>query len=295
MVLWQIWSNGADRGECATDQMAKGLELASFSEVIGRLDEQGRAPLYQQLSRALRDAISENRLTADEALPPERDLAEEFGVSRITVRKALDALVSEGLLNRRQGAGTFVAGRVEKSFSKLSSFTEDMISRGRRPESVWLSRSSGAVTPEESLTLGLSPGALVYRFNRIRYADGAPMALQVFHRVPGFCLPLGNRGRGVALRGAGQAEACGRPGRPQRLRAVLFTSERARLLSVLDGSPGLLIERRGFLRDGRVVEFTQSYYRGDAYDFVAELNTSGVLNGLSTDLSTDLSTLGAWR
>jgi GntR family transcriptional regulator len=55
----------------------------------------------------------------------------------------------------------------------------------------------------------------------------------------------------------------------------LFTAERARLLGVPDSSPGLLIERRGFLRDGRPVEFTQSYYRGDAYDFVAELNTTG--------------------
>src|SRR5579862_6764201 len=151
-------------------------ELPSFSDMIGPLADQGRAPLYQQLQRALRDAIADNRLGAEEALPPERELAEEFGVSRITVRKALDALVDEGLLNRRQGAGTFVAARpearVEKSFSKLSSFSEDMISRGRKPESVWLSRASGAVTPEESLTLGLSPGALVYRFNRIRYADG---------------------------------------------------------------------------------------------------------------------------
>jgi GntR family transcriptional regulator len=58
------------------------------------------------------------------------------------------------------------------------------------------------------------------------------------------------------------------------LRAVLFTSERARLLGVLDGAPGLFIERRGFLRDGRPVELTHSYYRGDAYDFVAELNTT---------------------
>ena len=246
--------------------------MASFADVIGSLDEQGRAPLYQQLQRALRGAITENRLAADEALPPERDLAEEFGVSRITVSKALDALVGEGLLTRRQGAGTFVAARVEKSFSKLSSFTEDMISRGRRPESVWLSRSSGAVTPEESLTLGLSPGALVYRFNRIRYADGAPMALE-YSTVPGFCLPSETaveESLYTALDKHGT-----RPARAlQRLRAVLFTAEKARLLGVADGSPGLLIERRGFLRDGRVVEFTQSYYRGDAYDFVAELNTS---------------------
>ena len=248
------------------------MRVASFADVIGSLDEQGRAPLYQQLQRALRDAIADNRLSADEALPPERDLAEDFGVSRITVRKALDALVGEGLLTRRQGAGTFVAARVEKSFSKLSSFTEDMISRGRRPESVWLSRSAGAVTPEESLTLGLSPGALVYRFNRIRYADGSPMALE-YSTVPGFSLPSESaveESLYEALEKHGS-----RPARAlQRLRAVLFTAERARLLGVADGSPGLLIERRSFLRDSRPVEFTQSYYRGDAYDFVAELNTS---------------------
>jgi len=246
--------------------------VASFADVIGSLEEQGRAPLYQQLQRALRDAIAGNRLAADEALPPERDMAEEFGVSRITVRKALDALVAEGLLNRRQGAGTFVAARVEKNFSKLSSFTEDMISRGRRPESVWLSRSAGTVTPEESLTLGLSPGAQIYRFNRIRYADGSPMALE-YSTVPGFSLPSENAVEESLYEALDKHGS--RPARAlQRLRAVLFTAERARLLGVPDGSPGLLIERRGFLRDGRPVEFTQSYYRGDAYDFVAELNTS---------------------
>ncbi len=72
----------------------------------------------------------------DDALPPERDLAEEFSVSRITVRKAIDGLVAEGLLTRKQGSGTFVAGRVEKNFSKLTSFTEDMIARGRVPTKV---------------------------------------------------------------------------------------------------------------------------------------------------------------
>jgi GntR family transcriptional regulator len=251
--------------------------LASFSELIGGLDEQNRAPLYQQLKHALRDAIEDNRLAAEEALPPERELAEEFGISRITVRKALDALVGEGMLTRRQGAGTFVAARggetrVEKNFSKLSSFSEDMTSRGRRPESVWLSRSSGTVTPEEALTLGLSPGSRVYRFNRIRYADGEPMALE-YSTVAGFCLPS-EAAVGESLYEALEQHSV-RPVRAlQRLRAILFTGERAKLLGIDDGAPGLLIERRSFLKDGRPVEVTKSYYRGDAYDFVAELNTS---------------------
>jgi GntR family transcriptional regulator len=244
--------------------------VPNFSETIGRLDEQGRAPLYQQLQRALRSAIAKNVLAPDEALPPERDLADEFSVSRITVRKALDGLVNEGLLIRRQGAGTFVAARVEKSFSKLSSFSEDMISRGRKPHSVWLSRSAGTVTPEESMTLGLSPGSAVYRFSRIRYADEAPMALE-YTTVPSFCLP-GFEAVEESLYDA--LERYGhRPTRAlQRLRAVLFTREQAEMMRVAEAAAGLLIERRGFLKDGRAVEITQSFYRGDAYDFVAELN-----------------------
>ena len=96
------------------------------------------------------------------------------------------------------------------------------------------------------------------------------MALE-YSTVPGFCLPSKEAVESSlyeALAASGH-----RPARAlQRLRAVLFTDEQAKLLGVSEGAPGLLIERRGFLRDGRAVEFTQSYYRGDAYDFVAELN-----------------------
>jgi GntR family transcriptional regulator len=115
--------------------------LNGFAERIGRIDSQDHAPLYRQLQRLLRESIQNQVLSPEDALPAERELADELGVSRITVRKALDGLVAEGLLTRRQGAGTFVAARVEKSFSKLSSFTEDMISRGRTPHSTWLSRA----------------------------------------------------------------------------------------------------------------------------------------------------------
>lgn len=248
-----------------------GDAVPAFSELIGSLEAHGRGPLYQKLQQALREAIHNRVLGPDEALPPERDMAEEFAVSRITIRKALDGLVAEGLLTRRQGAGTFVTSRVEKSFSKLSSFSEDMISRGRTPRSEWLNRAEAAVTPEESMVLGLSPGSRVYRFHRIRFADDEPMALE-YTTVPGFSLPT-VQAVDISLYEALSASG-NRPVRAlQRLRAVLFTAEQAALLTVRPGDPGLLIERRGFLKDGRAVEFTQSYYRGDAYDFVAELNT----------------------
>src|SRR5687767_5258319 len=112
----------------------------TLAQAVGPLPESSNLPLYQQLQRALREAIDRRILESNDALPPERDLAEEFGVSRITVRKAIDGLVSEGLLVRRQGSGTFVRGRVEKNFSLLTSFSEDMRARGRNPRSEWLKR-----------------------------------------------------------------------------------------------------------------------------------------------------------
>lgn len=242
-----------------------------FVDRVGRLDDRSSSPLYLQLQRVLRSAIERQVLSPDEALPPERDLADAYGVSRVTVRKALDGLVHARLLTRRRGAGTFVAARVEKNFATISSFTEDMLSRGRQPHSEWISRSEGTVIPEEALAFGLGPGTPVYRLIRIRYADGVSMALE-HATVPKDSLQ--------SLEAVGESlyDALGtaRPVRVlQRLRAVLFTPEQAELLGIEPGSPGLEIERRGFAADGRTVEFTKSYYRGDAYDFVAELNVAG--------------------
>ena len=246
--------------------------MGSLANVLAPLDESSAQPLYQQLQRALRHAIESRVISPDDALPPERDLAEELSVSRITVRKAIDGLVEEGLLIRKQGSGTFVSNRVEKNFAKLTSFSEDMRARGRKPHSVWLNRAAGTVTPEESLTLRSSPGTPVYRFNRIRFADDAPMALE-YATVLGSCLPSVEAVESSLYEALERTN--NRPVRAlQRLRAVLLTAEQAKLLKAQERDPGLLVERVGFLKDGRAVEFSQSYYRGDIYDFVAELSAS---------------------
>ena len=246
--------------------------MTLLSQSVGTLDESSSLPLYQQLQRALREAMERRLLGPDDALPAERDLATEFSVSRITVRKAIDGLVSEGLLVRRQGSGTFVVARVEKNFSKLTSFSEDMRARGRTPRSVWLQRSEGTVSPEEALALRSSPGTPVFRFHRIRIANDAPMSLE-YATVLASTLPSLDAVESSlyeALEKAGN-----RPVRAlQRLRAVLLTGEQAKLLQAKERDAGLLVERLGFLKDGRAAEISQSYYRGDTYDFVAELSSS---------------------
>ena len=245
----------------------------TLTNYLQKLDESSALPLYQQLQRALRTAIEKRIVGPDDALPPERDLADDLSVSRITVRKAIDGLVDEGLLVRRQGACTFVVTRVEKNFAKLTSFSEDMRARGRKPRSQWLNKSAGTVTPEESLTLRLSPGTPVYRFHRIRFADDAPMSLEYTtisaNALPG--LEAVESSLYEALEQAGN-----RPVRAlQRLRALLLNPEQAKLLHARPGDAGLLVERVGYLRNGEAIEFSQSYYRGDTYDFVAELSSPG--------------------
>jgi GntR family transcriptional regulator len=242
-------------------------DLAEFMHAAAA---SGKLPLYQQLQQALRRAIDEGAWGSASAIPAERQLASALGISRITVRKAIDALVEEGLLVRRAGAGNFINTRIEKNFAKLSSFSEDMRARGRVPRNEWLKRSEGLVTPEEALRLRLSPGTPVYRFNRIRYADEVPMCLE-YATIAASALPS------LAAVGDSMYEALAASGnRPvralQRLSALLLNAEQARLLQTREGDAGLCVERLGFARDGRAVEFCRSYFRGDMYDFVAELN-----------------------
>jgi GntR family transcriptional regulator len=249
---------------------------------LGTLDEMDPTPLYLQLQHSIEEAVRRGSLKTDAALPGERDLAKQLGISRVTVRKAITGLVKKGVLVQRWGSGTFVAHqmRLEQPLSRLSSFTDDMSARGLPSSAVLLSRSVGPASPNELMALGLSPGDHVSRVNRLRMADGTPLAIE--HAVvPSRYLPdpsLVRQSLYAVLHEQGYM-----PSRAlQRLHAVLLTEEQAALLHVPPQSPALYIERRSFTSSGEAVEFTSSYYRGDAYDFVAEL-TIGQPERISND------------
>lgn len=236
------------------------------------LDGASPTPLYVQLQKVIQTWLGDGKLKPDEALPSERDLAKQLGISRVTVRKAIAGLVEKSILVQRWGSGTFIAPatRVEQPLSRLSSFTDDMLARGLTPGARVLERSSGPSSPAESMALGLSPGDAVSRLKRLRLAADTPMAIE--HAVvPARFLPdpdIVEHSLYSALNARGFI-----PRRAlQRLHAVLLNAEQAHLLEVAAGSPALYIERRSFLENGEPVEFTASYYRGDAYDFVAELS-----------------------
>jgi GntR family transcriptional regulator len=248
------------------------LDLASASTTDGALNEMSPTPLYLQLQRLIQNLVSAGKLQSGEALPSERDLARQLGISRVTVRKAIAGLVDMGILIQHWGSGTFIAPakHVEQALSRLSSFTDDMIIRGLTPGTRVIERSCGPAAPKESMALGLSPGEKVSRLQRLRLADDVPMAIENAV-VPARFLPDPEI-VGHSLYAALAERGCVPRRALQRLHAVLLSAEQARLLDVPLASAALYIERRSFLEDGTPVEFTASYYRGDAYDFVAELS-----------------------
>jgi GntR family transcriptional regulator len=230
-----------------------------------------RTLAYARLRQAVQNLIDRGVLQPGQALPSERDLCQQLSLSRVTVRRALAGLVEAGLLTQRHGAGSFVAERIQRSFSRLTSFTDDLRERGLNPRSEFFERSVGEVTPDEAMALNLSPGSGVVRIHRVRFGGDSPLAVERT-LVPHALLPDPQAvvdSLYEALQPYGN-----RPVRAlQHLRAVALDAETSRLLHLPAGSPGLLIERRAFLADGRVVESTRSFYRGDAYDFVAELHS----------------------
>ena len=229
-------------------------------------------PRYLQLTRRIERAIESKELLPGTPLPPEREMAKITGLSRVTIRKAAATLADAGLIEQRQGSGTTVASpirRVEQSLSRLTSFTEDIARRGMEVSSTWLSRGVFFASPEEIMTLGLGAADSVTRLHRLRFANGTPMAIE---RA---VLPLQVLNDPYAV-GDSLYQLLEKKGKKptralQNITAANLNKQDAELLQVEEGAAALQISRISYLSNGQIAEFTRSVYRGDAYDFVAEL------------------------
>ena len=231
-----------------------------------------RGPLYVQLFQRLSDAVAQGLLPPGSTLPPEREIAQLTALSRVTVRKAVQMLARDGVIVQKQGSGSFVAERppkLEQSMSRLTSFTEDMARRGLHTTTRWLGRGIHEPSPDEVIALGLRQEDQVARLARLRLADTRPLAIERA-ALPLTLLP--DPERVTTSLYAVLAEGGHLPVRAlQKISAINLGPDDAGLLNVAPGEAGLRIERISYLEDGTVVEFTRSVYRGDAYNFVAEL------------------------
>lgn len=230
-----------------------------------------RVPKYYVLKRALLETTG--LLPPGSPVPPERTLAMQFDTSRTTVRQALQELVIEGRLTRIQGKGTFVAKPKVAQVLELTSYTESMRAQGLEPTSQLL--DIGYVTADEELAerLDVKTGARVLRIERLRMANGEPMAIEVTHlaakRFPGLRKAL-ERASSLytALEeqyGVRLAEA------EETIETAPAPPREAEILGTDVGLPLLLLSRHSRDDTGAPIEFVRSMYRGDRYKFVARL------------------------
>ena len=234
-------------------------------------DAGARVPKYYRLKRHLLEMT--HTQAPGTPVPPERTLALEFETSRTTVRQALQELVVEGRLERIQGKGTFVAQPKVSQALQLTSYTEDMRAQGLEPTSRLL--EIGYVAADERLAtlLDIKPGARVLRIERLRLANGDPMAIETAHlsakRFPALRRNLVKYSSLYAalgeVYGVHVAEA------EETIETSLATPKEAGQLGTDVGLPMLLLSRHSFDGDGEPVEWVRSVYRGDRYKFTTRL------------------------
>jgi GntR family transcriptional regulator len=208
------------------------------------------------------------------AIPSERRLSADLGVSRLTVRAALDELVREGHLVRRRGSGTFVREPKVAQELTMTSFSEEMLRRGMKPASTTLSLTTTTAGAYLGRCLHVSPSERIVVAKRLRFADGESMAIETLHvaesLVPGLTPKDLEQGSFYEL----LAERYGITivGGIQTIEPTVTNEEESSALDVPLHSPAFLFERTTRSEADDIVEFVRSIYRGDRYRLVSELN-----------------------
>jgi GntR family transcriptional regulator len=222
-------------------------------------------------------------LDVGHSIPSERQLTGDLGVSRLTVRAALDELVRDGYLERRHGSGTYVTEPKIAQPLTLTSFSNDMRRRGMVPGNRTLELTTIVAGARLAHKLAVSPDARIVRVKRLRLADSRPMAMEVLHvheaLIPGltrsdfedhsFYDLLAERYGIVIASGT------------QSIEPTVTNEEESEVLGVPLHSPAFLFERTTVSESGRIVEFVRSIYRGDRYRLVADLVLQRGRNGRS--------------
>jgi DNA-binding GntR family transcriptional regulator len=237
------------------------------------LDRRSPVPLYFQIAQGLQQSIERGTLKPGDRLEAELDLADRLGVSRPTVRQAVERLVQLGLVARHRGVGTVVVHRRIQRPLALTSFYDDLAAAGRKPRTEVLAIEELPADPDVAGALLLTVGAPVLWIERLRTAEGVPLAVMSNHLPLPYCgPPFGKdelerqglyellRGRGIQLHSAKQVIA-----------ARKASPREARLLGETRGSPVLTVARTAYDATGKSVEFGSHVYPADRYAFELSL------------------------
>ncbi len=238
------------------------------------LDFSGRTQLYFQLYDILYKDIRDGVYKPGQLLPTENTLIEQYHISRITVRKALDLLMNDGLIAKRRGYGTFVQNRkVEQTLTRVQHFASEMEKRGYVSSVTMLANEVVYASKAVAGELCIGEGDELVRVERLRYADGVPMCIESSYLIRARCPDVQRHDFSKqSLRKflEDRYDIVWKRAR-QKIYAVAATARTAGYLGIKEGDPLIYIERVSYTRDDEPAEYLQTWYRGDSYYLTAEL------------------------
>lgn len=233
------------------------------------IDKDSRLPLYCQLSDIIKEKIEGGQWPEHSQLPAERELCEIYDVSRATVRQAMQELEINGYIYKSHGRGTFVKPlKIKQDLLKFYSFTEEMKKLGKTPTSQVIDFCVVAAAEKVAKKMGINEGDSVYKFTRLRLADGEPMMLETTYipcqRFPGLSKPqLEQRPLYEIMTKEHNAQLTMAE---ERFVPVLTRENEAELLQYLPQAPSMMIERVTFERE-LIIEYTVGIARGDKFEY----------------------------
>jgi len=245
--------------------------MAKTNKDIFKVDLNSKLPLYHQIERNLRDLIINGHLKPGQTMPAEWDLVELYGVSRLTIRRALDELVRQNWLERKHGVGTFVRQPTMASIaaSKLS-FTEQMRAIGRAPSSKPIGQRVIAATAKIARALRILEGDPIIEITRVRLADNVPILLETAclstTRFPSLADHDWSKNQSL-YKILNEEYGINISAMDHIIKPVMLTETEARYLKAKAGIPALLSEIIAYTRDGTPVEYSWSFSNGDKSEF----------------------------
>lgn len=224
--------------------------------------------IYLQLREVVRNKIEEGEYLPGTAIPSENVLAETYGINKLTVRNAVDELVEEGLLKRVQGKGVYVMAPIERDLEVLGGFTQTMNEKNVHSKKKLLQKGQRRAGSKYASTLGISDEDMIYYIKRLDYANEEPIALQEIYipynlvpKVEGIDLSVFSMFEIYKFYGINPVRAL------QTLDLVNLTQADARLLNITKKQTVFLFSCTTYDENGRVIEFSRSYTRGDKCNF----------------------------
>ena len=238
----------------------------ALKHLLRRVERAG-PPAHTQIEERLAEAMAAGELRPGDRLPPERELAERFGVSRMTLRHALDSLAGRGMLVRARGrrGGTFVGEpKIERDLTTLAGLTHQLRRQGHRAGARVLAAREGPAGRRTAGALRLEPGDRVYEVVRVRLSDGEPLALERSLFPAGRFPDLLDQPLDASLYELLEQRYGEPPVRAvERLEPVVADADEAEALGVKEGAPRLLVERVAYSAEGVPREYARDLFRGD--------------------------------